>query len=324
MGVRTNIASAQDDFLIYDVVNDTHEANNLGASMPELQARLKTLAVSGRRPGENITRPYDTVAVPASVPPAGLVNGVRWLRYAGPFPWVPEYRGLSPAASGSDATFAPATHAPSSGAGLFYKGFIQVPVAGDYTFYVTSDAGASLHIHDAHVIDDDFNHDGGEVSGTITLAAGYHSYRLYYRHGDATHVLDVKWSGPDVTKQAIPAGSLFFDPQADVVTGAGGAGGAGGGAGGAGGDGGADGTTAGAGGAGGGAGTATGGAGGTTGGAGGSGGASGGTRDTSSAPGGCGCGVSSAERPIGTQTAAGCLALLVLLLFLLRRARCVR
>jgi MYXO-CTERM domain-containing protein len=321
MGVRTNIVSAQDDFLIYDVVNDTHEANNLAASMPELQARLKTLAVSGRRPGENSRRSYDGVAVPASVPPAGLVNGVRWLRYAGPFPWVPEYRALSPVASGSDATFAPATHAPSRDAGLFYKGFIQVPVAGDYTFHVTSDAGASLHIHDAHVIDDDFNHDGSEVSGTITLAAGYHSYRLYYRHADATHVLDVKWSGPDVTKQAIAPGSLFFDPQADVVTGAGGAGG-GGGAGGTGG------ATAGAGGAGGaggggdagGAGTATGGT--ASGGAGGSGGAAGGDRDTNAAPGGCGCRVSSGEPRIG----AAWLALLVLLVFflLLRRARCVR
>ncbi len=78
---------------------------------------------------------------------------------------------------------------------------------------MTSDAGASLHIHDAHVIDDDFNHDGSEVSGTITLEAGYHAYRLAYRHADATHVLDVKWSGPNVTKQTIPPGSLFFDPQ---------------------------------------------------------------------------------------------------------------
>src|SRR5262249_34518873 len=147
-------------------------------------------------------------------------------------PWVPEFRDLWPVAIGSDATFAPATHAPGIGSGLFYTGFIQVPVAGDYTFYVTSDAGATLHIHDGQVIDDDMNHDGSEVSGTITLDAGYHPYRLCYRHADAAQVLDVQWSGPNVAKQAIPPGSLFFDPQADVVTGAGGAGGGAGGAGG--------------------------------------------------------------------------------------------
>ena len=128
----------------------------------QLQAQLKALAVSGRRPGAGVVRPYDAAAVPASVAPPGLVNGVRWKRYAGPFPWVPEFRDLSPAAIGSDTTFAPATHAPGGGSGLFYKGFIQVPVAGDYTFSLVSDAGASLHIHDAHVIDDDFNHDGSK------------------------------------------------------------------------------------------------------------------------------------------------------------------
>ncbi len=94
MGVRTQIASAQDDFLIYDVVNDTHEANNLAASMPALQVQLKTLAISGRRPGPSSPRPYDGAVIPASVPPAGLINGVRWKRYAGPFPWVPELRDL--------------------------------------------------------------------------------------------------------------------------------------------------------------------------------------------------------------------------------------
>ena len=217
MGVRTQIASAQDDFQIYDVVNDPAEKNNLAASLPELQSVLKVLAVSGRPPGAGVMRPYDSATVPASVPPAGLVNGVRWKSYEGHFPWVPEFRDLLPNTVGSDTTFAPAKHAPNDNSGLFYKGFVQVPVAGDYTFYLTSDAGASLHIHDAHVIDDDFNHDGSEISGSMALAAGYHSYRLCYRHADAAHVLDVKWSGPNLTKQPVPPSNLFFNPLDDVT-----------------------------------------------------------------------------------------------------------
>ena len=147
MGVRTQIASAQDDFQIYDVVSDPGQKINLATSLPELQAELKVLAVSGRRPGAGVVRPYDSAAVPASVAPPDLRNGVRWKRYAGPFPWVPEFRDLVPTAIGSDTTFDPAKHAPSSNSGLFYKGFIQVPIAGDYTFFLTSDAGASLHMH---------------------------------------------------------------------------------------------------------------------------------------------------------------------------------
>jgi arylsulfatase A-like enzyme len=318
MGVRTNMASERDDFLIYDVVNDTHEGNNLAPSMPDLQAQMKTLAVSGRRPGEGIVRPYDGATIPASVPPASLVNGVRWKRYAGPFPWVPEFRDLPPVAIGSDATFAPAQQAPDAWSGLFYTGFIQVPAAGDYTFYVTSDAGATLHIHDAEVIDDDFNHDSTEVSGTIRLDAGYHGYRLCYRHANATHVLGVKWSGPNITKDTIPPSSLFFDPQADVVTGAGGAGGSGGATGGAGGAGGATGGAGGTGGATGGGAGGNAGTGGSAGGAG-AGGSSAGTQSVSIAPGGCGCSVSSLELRNGPTAIAGWLTLLVFLR--LRRAR---
>jgi arylsulfatase A-like enzyme len=300
MGVRTQIASAQDDFLIYDVVNDTHEGNNLAPSMPELQAQLKTLAISARRPGAGVVRPYDSALIPASDAPAGLTSGVRWKRYAGPFPWVPEFRDLRPTAVGSDTTFAPATHAPASGAGLLYKGYIQVAVAGDYTFYVSSDAGASLHIHDGQVIDDDFNHDGSEVSGTIKLEAGYHPYRLCYRHADGAQVLDVKWSGPSIDKQAIPPGVLFFDPQADIdgVTGTGGAGGG----------------TGGDGGAGGGGGTGADGGGGD-----GRGGAAGTVHNTGAASEGCRCGLFPGERRTAPAAVAGWLALLGLAL--LRRAR---
>jgi arylsulfatase A-like enzyme len=286
MGVRTAIASGADDFSIYDVVADTHEANNLAPSMPALQAQMKTLAVSGRRPSVGAERPYDDAVVPASVPPAGLINGVRWKRYAGPFPWVPEFRDLAPTASGSDATFAPAIHAPGGGSGLFYEGFISVPAEGDYTFFVTSDAGATLHVHDAEVIDDDFNHDGSEISGTIKLAAGYHAYRLCYRHANATQALDVKWSGPGIDKQVLPPSSVFFDPLADVDGGAGtGGGGAGGAAG----------TTGG---------SAAGGAG-----AAGRGGASGAGQSPKPSDSGCGCRVSSAE--LGAlQTSLAWLALL--------------
>jgi arylsulfatase A-like enzyme len=216
MGVRTQVASEQDDFLIYDVVSDPAEATNLAGSLPELQERMKTLAVSGRRPGAGVVRPYDAAVIPASIAPPGLINGVRWKGYVGPFPWVPEFRDLAPATTGSDSGFAPARHAPGVGSGVAYEGFIHVPVAGAYTFFLTSDAGASLHLHDAHVLDDDFNHDGNEVSGSIALGAGYHAYRLYYRHADAAQVLDLAWSGPGLEKQTIAPTNLFFEPDADI------------------------------------------------------------------------------------------------------------
>ena len=67
---------------------------------------------------------------------------------------------------------------------------------GNYTFYLNDDAGAVFRLHDATVIDDDFTHTNGEVSGSIRLQAGLHPFHLTYRHGTGTNALSLKYSGP--------------------------------------------------------------------------------------------------------------------------------
>ena len=79
-----------------------------------------------------------------------------------------------------------------------------MPVDGDYNFYLTSDAGAVFRVHDATVIDDDFTHTNGEVSASIRLKAGPHPIRLTYRHLSGAAVLDLKYSGPAISKQTVP------------------------------------------------------------------------------------------------------------------------
>ena len=52
---------------------------------------------------------------------------------------------------------------------------LVAPADGDYTFYLSTDTGALLRIHDATVIDADYGYVGGkEVSGMIKLKAGLH------------------------------------------------------------------------------------------------------------------------------------------------------
>lgn len=94
---------------------------------------------------------------------------------------------------------------------LYFDGFINVPVDGKYTFYLTSGDRGLLRIHDATVIDADYGYFAGSVmTGAISLKAGLHPFKLYSIEKQMEKAnLDVKWSGPGIVKQTIPA-NVFF------------------------------------------------------------------------------------------------------------------
>ena len=55
-----------------------------------------------------------------------------------------------------------------------------------------------------HVLDDDFNHDGKEVSASILLAPGLHPFHIFYRHAKGPMRLELKYAGPKIEKQIVP------------------------------------------------------------------------------------------------------------------------
>ncbi len=213
MGIRTNIKTGSEAFQIYDVTTDPSQGANLAGAMPALQAQMQALAVTSRRPGGGVSRPYDNLNLPSV--PGIFNNGVNWKSCSGPFPWVPEFRDLPGRAGGTAAYFDPAAHAPDNDSGILYEGYLSIPADGSYTFYLTTDDGGDLFIHDAHIIEDDFHHDGSEVSGSVKLSEGYHPYRLYYKHGAGAHSLSLKWSGPGIPKQSVPQANLYTDTILD-------------------------------------------------------------------------------------------------------------
>jgi hypothetical protein len=94
------------------------------------------------------------------------------------------------------------------GNGMSFKGFISIPADGDYTFSLQSDSGAQMWLHEAHVIDDDFNHTGREISASIRLQAGLHPIRIFYRHKSGTPALSLQYAGPGLEKQPVPTGAF--------------------------------------------------------------------------------------------------------------------
>ena len=76
--------------------------------------------------------------------------------------------------------------------GLIYKGYINIPEDGIYSFYLSSDDGSMLYINGQVIIDNDGLHAPGEVTGQTALKKGYHPIEVqYFDHGGGSINLKV-------------------------------------------------------------------------------------------------------------------------------------
>lgn len=88
--------------------------------------------------------------------------------------------------------------------GLDFRGALEVPADGEYTFWVGSDDGSRLFLGDVCVVDNDGAHSMSTKSGEIELAAGLHPLRLTYFEQGGGEGLDVTWAGPGFGRSPIP------------------------------------------------------------------------------------------------------------------------
>ncbi len=211
VAVRYNITNATDPFRLYDVVADPHEDNDLAgeATSATLLASLSNLVAEVRRPEPSAPRPYDSQLVP-SVGSILATNGLlNYATYAGVWPWVPDFDALTAGSTGSVAGLNLTISPQSTNFGISFTGYLLIPADGQYTFYLTDDSGAQMWLHEAHLIDDDFNHTGAEVSASILLQAGLHPLRLFYRHTTGPLMLGLQYAGPGIAKQPVPL-TMFY------------------------------------------------------------------------------------------------------------------
>jgi arylsulfatase A-like enzyme len=213
VGIRYNIQSADDDFEIYNILEDTHESNNLAANgkMADVQKMMKERALQARMPQADAPRPYDNVDVPATRV-ADAKQGLQWSAYSNhDYPWLPQVNTLKPIAMGT-VSMPDIAQLKQKGDNVYlFEGYIKVPADGDYTFYLNAANKAFMRIHDASVIDEDYDYKGGTTrDGTIKLKAGFHPIRIYYSNDPKIkNSLDIEWDGPSFSKIKVPA-SVFF------------------------------------------------------------------------------------------------------------------
>jgi glucose/arabinose dehydrogenase len=159
-----------------------------------------------------------TVATPASnttytatfrvstVPPGGGLLGTYFdnLGFTGT-----SVTRLDPVVNFDWASGAPA---PGIGPDTFsvrWTGQVRAKVTGAHTFYTMSDDGVRLFVNGQAVIDNWTDHSPTENTGAISLTAGQkYDIRMEVYENGALAVAQLRWSGPGLAKEVVPATHL--------------------------------------------------------------------------------------------------------------------
>ena len=182
MGVRYDVKSVDDDFEIYDLDKDIQEAHDLGKDpkFARLQTAMKARVLQLRVPNATTPRPYDNALVPPATRTPGGKPGLTRSIFKGDWPWLPDFRTLKPARRGETKTL---DLGQGSGRfGVAFEGYFYAAQPGEYTFALESDTGAMLFLHDIRVIGEPLKNAAALHTGSVRLEAGWHPFRLYYRH----------------------------------------------------------------------------------------------------------------------------------------------
>ncbi len=137
-------------------------------------------------------------------------KGFNYDYFEGSWTQLPTFTDLTPKRSGKTTEFdIVGLSDVHDYFGFSFHGYILITKTGNYSFHVSSNDGSRLWIGNNAVVNNDGVHGTREVSGTVNLTAGYHSFLLNYFDAQDGHSLRVEWNGPGFGRTAIPAGVQY-------------------------------------------------------------------------------------------------------------------
>lgn len=95
--------------------------------------------------------------------------------------------------------------------GYYFKGFLNIPETGIYTFYLNSNDGSNLTVDGRIELVNDGFHRAQERDCKIKLEKGYHSIAVDYFQMGGAKALTVSWAFETRKKEEIPAKALFHE-----------------------------------------------------------------------------------------------------------------
>ena len=90
-----------------------------------------------------------------------------------------------------------------------YTGYVDIPKSGIYTFYLRSDDGSKLYLHDDLVVDNDGSHSSITKQGMMALKKGLHPIRIEYFEDFLGQELRLWYDGPGIKNRT----ATFFTEQ---------------------------------------------------------------------------------------------------------------
>ena len=96
----------------------------------------------------------------------------------------------------------------SSPFSIVWKGYIDIPTPGTYTFRLTSDDGSWLYIGDILIIDNGGHHAIRSVTGKHALEKGKHKIMIKYFDGGGGAIFKLSWIPPGGVERKIPGERL--------------------------------------------------------------------------------------------------------------------
>jgi hypothetical protein len=144
--------------------------------------------------------------------PQGLARGLGFQYYEGTWEALPDFAALKPATTGVAEQVDLSKRKREEQFALRFTGYIDIPREGVYHFHVNSDDGAKVLIGADEVVTNDGCHAPQEASGEAALKAGKHPFTLIYFQNGGGATLELRWEGPDLPKQKVPAAALSHLP----------------------------------------------------------------------------------------------------------------
>ncbi|WP_198675313.1 sulfatase-like hydrolase/transferase [Pleomorphovibrio marinus] len=215
-GIRYDIQSHTDDFRIYDTQNDPKETKDLAGTSEEfdkLQAEMKRRVIQWRRPNGEAQRLYDEEPLAAIDYEVKLKEGVMFRHFKRALAYAPDVNTIKEAPDEVKAL--PTIQFRESDNGGFvnvYEGYFEVSQTGSYSFTLSSDGSAVMHIHDAMLFDADKGYKSGEkVKATIQLEKGRHPFHLVYaQHSGPSPSLEINWQSESMSETSFLESRLFY------------------------------------------------------------------------------------------------------------------
>ncbi|WP_269538932.1 PQQ-dependent sugar dehydrogenase [Cerasicoccus fimbriatus] len=142
---------------------------------------------------------------------------ISYQYFEGTWNELPDFDSLTPIASGTATGFDLENRLQDDNFAFRFTATLDISIAGDYTFYTTSDDGSRLLVDGVEVVDNDGLHGNNEEQGTINLSAGQHSVVVEFFENGGGENLEVEWESASMVRQQLGGGGGDFTPPVVVA-----------------------------------------------------------------------------------------------------------